>query len=102
MIRKIHLPDSQINANLLTKIYFSVIFLLAIKLNSICNLRERLFCYFCSDHRINNLANFFELNIRNSTCYCLPPGVPTDLKSGVKKCLTYLFCGFAIRSFFAC
>ena len=42
MIRKRHLSDSQINANQLVKIYFSVIFLLAIKLNSICNLRERL------------------------------------------------------------
>ena len=36
------LSDNQINVNRLTKIYFSVIFLLAIKLNSICNLRERL------------------------------------------------------------
>ena len=38
-----HLSDNQINVNRLTKIYFSVIFLLAIKLNSIYNLRERLF-----------------------------------------------------------
>lgn len=37
-----HLSDNQINVNRLTKIYFSVIFLLAIKLNSIYNLRERL------------------------------------------------------------
>ena len=42
MKRKRHLLDNQINVNLLTKIYFSVIFLLAIKLNSIYNLRERL------------------------------------------------------------
>ena len=42
MIRKRHLLDNQNNANLLTKIYFPVVFLLAIKLNSICNLRERL------------------------------------------------------------
>ena len=41
-IRKRHLLDNQNNANLLTKIYFPVIFLLAIKLNSICNLREHL------------------------------------------------------------
>ena len=37
-----YLSDNQIIVNLLTKNYFSVIFLLAIKLNSICNLRERL------------------------------------------------------------
>ena len=37
-----YLSDNQIIVNLLTKKYFSVIFLLAIKLNSICNLRERL------------------------------------------------------------
>lgn len=37
-----HLLDNQFDINLLTKIYFSVIFLLAIKLNSIYNLRERL------------------------------------------------------------
>ena len=37
-----HLSDNQINVNRLTKIYFSVIFLLAIKLNSIYNPRERL------------------------------------------------------------
>lgn len=43
MIRKLHLLDNQFDINLLTKIYFSVIFLLAIKLNSIYNLRERLF-----------------------------------------------------------
>ena len=42
MKRKIHLLDNQINVNLLTKIYFSVIFLLAIKLKSICNLHEHL------------------------------------------------------------
>ena len=42
MIRKRHLLDNQINVNLLTKIYFSVIFLLAIKLKSICNLHEHL------------------------------------------------------------
>lgn len=42
MIRKLHLLDNQFDINLLTKIYFSVIFLLAIKLNSIYNLRERL------------------------------------------------------------
>ena len=28
---------------------------------------------------------------------CLPSGVPPDLQSGVKKCSTLLFCGFAIR-----
>ena len=28
---------------------------------------------------------------------CLPLGVPPDLQSGVKKCSTLLFCGFAIR-----
>ena len=43
MIRKRQLFDNQFDINLLTKIYFSVIFLLAIKLNSIYNLRERLF-----------------------------------------------------------
>jgi len=37
-----HLLDNQFDINLLTKIYFSVIFFLAIKLNSIYNLRERL------------------------------------------------------------
>ena len=42
MKRKRHLLDNQINVNLLTKIYFSVIFLLAIKLKSICNLHEHL------------------------------------------------------------
>ena len=42
MKRKIHLLDNQINVNLLTKIYFSVIFLLAIKLKSISNLHEHL------------------------------------------------------------
>ena len=42
MIRKRHLLDNQINVNLLTKIYFSVIFLLAIKLKNICNLHEHL------------------------------------------------------------
>ena len=42
MIRKRHLLDNQINVNLLTKIYFSVIFLLAIKLKSISNLHEHL------------------------------------------------------------
>ena len=42
MIRKRHLLDNQINVNLLTKICFSVIFLLAIKLKSICNLHEHL------------------------------------------------------------
>lgn len=42
MKRKRHLLDNQINVNLLTKIYFSVIFLLAIKLQSICNLHEHL------------------------------------------------------------
>ena len=42
MKRKIHLLDNQINVNLLTKNYFSVVFLLAIKLNSIYNLYERL------------------------------------------------------------
>ena len=41
-----YLSDNQIIINLLTKIYFSVIFLLAIKLNSIYNLRERLFLLF--------------------------------------------------------
>ncbi len=41
-----HLSDNQINVNRLTKIYFSIIFLLAIKLNSIYNLRERLFSLF--------------------------------------------------------
>ena len=42
MKRKRHLLDNQINVNLLTKIYFSVIFLLAIKLKSISNLHEHL------------------------------------------------------------
>ena len=42
MKRKRHLLDNQINVNLLTKIYFSVIFLLAIKIKSICNLHEHL------------------------------------------------------------
>ena len=42
MKRKRHLFDNQINVNLLTKNYFSVVFLLAIKLNSIYNLYERL------------------------------------------------------------
>ena len=42
MKRKRQLLDNQINVNLLTKIYFSVIFLLAIKLKSICNLHEHL------------------------------------------------------------
>ena len=42
MKRKRHLLDNQINVNLLTKNYFSVVFLLAIKLNSIYNLYERL------------------------------------------------------------
>ena len=42
MKRKRHLFDNQINVNLLTKNYFSVIFLLAIKLKSICNLHEHL------------------------------------------------------------
>ena len=42
MKRKRHLFDNQINVNLLTKKYFSVVFLLAIKLNSIYNLYERL------------------------------------------------------------
>lgn len=42
MIRKKQLFDNQYNTKLLTKIYFSVIFLLAIKLNSIYNLHERL------------------------------------------------------------
>ena len=42
MKRKRHLLDNQINVNLLTKIYFSVIFLLAIKLKSISNLHEYL------------------------------------------------------------
>ena len=57
---------------------------------------------FGSDHRVNKLANFFDFNIRHSTCHCLPPGVPPDLQSGVKKCSTNLFCGFKIRFFFAC
>ena len=102
MKRKRHLLDNQINVNLLTKIYFSVIFLLAIKLKVSAIYTSTFLRYFGSDHRVNKLTNFFDFNIRYSTCYCLPPGVPTDLKSGVKKCLTYLFCGFAIRSFFAC
>ena len=42
MKRKRHLLDNQINVNLLTKICFSVIFLLAIKLKSISNLHEHL------------------------------------------------------------
>ena len=42
MKRKRHLFDNQINVNLLTKNYFSIVFLLAIKLNSIYNLYERL------------------------------------------------------------
>ena len=42
MKRKRHLLDNQINVNLLTKIYFSAIFLLAIKLKSISNLHEHL------------------------------------------------------------
>ena len=42
MKRKRYLLDNQINVNLLTKIYFSVIFLLAIKLKSISNLHEHL------------------------------------------------------------
>lgn len=42
MKRKRHLLDNQINVNLLTKIFFSVIFLLAIKLKSISNLHEHL------------------------------------------------------------
>ena len=42
MKRKRHLLDNQINVNLLTKIYFSFFFLLAIKLKSISNLHEHL------------------------------------------------------------
>jgi len=41
--RKRHSIDNQYDSELLIKIYFSVIFLLAIKLNSIYNLHERLF-----------------------------------------------------------
>lgn len=42
MIKKRQLFDNQSNIKLLTNIHFSVIFLLAIKLNSIYNLHERL------------------------------------------------------------
>jgi len=42
MIRKRHQPDNQWSMKLLTKIYFSIIIFLAIKLNNIYNLHEHL------------------------------------------------------------
>ena len=40
---------------------------------------------------------FWNRQALSSVRRCLPPGVPPDLQSGVKKCSTILFCGFAIR-----
>ena len=40
---------------------------------------------------------FWNRQALSSARRCLPPGVPPDLQSGVKKCSTILFCGFAIR-----
>ena len=40
---------------------------------------------------------FWNHQVLSSARRCLPLGVPPDLQSGVKKCSTLLFCGFAIR-----
>lgn len=40
---------------------------------------------------------FWNHQALSSVRRCLPLGVPPDLQSGVKKCSTLLFCGFAIR-----
>ena len=40
---------------------------------------------------------FWNRQALSSARRCLPLGVPPDLQSGVKKCSTLLFCGFAIR-----
>ena len=40
---------------------------------------------------------FWNRQALSSVRRCLPLGVPPDLQSGVKKCSTLLFCGFAIR-----